>query len=218
MSREAIVPLHRAVFVLVAMLAISLVINIQVIILAKATSFIQIAQAQNISNGTDTISSSYTSSSASINSIATKKVKVGDIDISYKMFGKGQPLFLIRGFSMTMDIWDPVTLEKLSSNHTIIIFDNRGIGKTTVGNKAWSIGQFANDTAGLIDALGIKKPVDVLGVSWGGYVAQELTLMRPQKVNKLILYGTDCGGKATILSPPNKSPGRQKYRIWECQY
>jgi hypothetical protein len=73
MSREAIVPLHRAVFVLVAMLAISLVINIQVIILAKATSFIQIAQAQNISNGTDTISSSYTSSSASINSIATKK-------------------------------------------------------------------------------------------------------------------------------------------------
>jgi len=39
------------------------------------------------------------------------------------------------------------------------------------------------------------------GLSWGGYVAQELTLMHPQKVNKLILYGTDCGGKATILSP-----------------
>jgi pimeloyl-ACP methyl ester carboxylesterase len=58
----------------------------------------------------------------------------------------------------------------------------------------------ANDAAGLIDTLGIQKSVDILGLSWGGYVAQELTLMHPQKVNKLILYGTDCGGKATILS------------------
>ena len=67
--------------------------------------------------------------------------------------------------------------------------------------KTWSIEQITNDTGGLIDALGIKKPVDILGLSWGGYVAQELTLMHPQKVNKLILYGTDCGGKATVLSP-----------------
>ena len=136
-----------------------------------------------------------------LNNIQTQKVRVGDIDIAYKIFGKGEPLLLIPGFAMTMDIWDPVTLYKLSSNHTIIIFDNRGLGKTTAGTKNWSIEQFANDTAGLIDALGIKKPVDILGASWGGYVAQELTLMHPQKVNKLILYGTDCGGNATILSP-----------------
>jgi pimeloyl-ACP methyl ester carboxylesterase len=136
-----------------------------------------------------------------LHNIQTQQISVGDIDISYKIFGKGDPLLLIPGFAMTMDIWDPVTLYKLSSNHTIIIFDNRGLGKTTVGNKTWTIEQFANDTAGLIDALGIKKPVDILGASWGGYVAQELTLMHPQKVSKLILYGTDCGGNATILSP-----------------
>ncbi len=136
-----------------------------------------------------------------LHNIQTSTVRVDDIDIAYKIFGKGEPLLLIPGFSMTMDIWDPVTLYKLSSNHTIIIFDNRGIGKTTVGTKTWSIEQSANDTAGLIDALGIQKPVDILGASWGGYIAQELTLMHPQKVNKLILYGTDCGGNATILSP-----------------
>lgn len=136
-----------------------------------------------------------------LHNIQTKTVRVGDIDIAYKIFGKGEPLLLIPGFAMTMDIWDPVTLYKLSSNHTIIIFDNRGLGKTTVGTKTWSIEQSANDTAGLIDTLGIKKPVDILGTSWGGYVAQELTLMHPQKINKLILYGTDCGGNATILSP-----------------
>jgi pimeloyl-ACP methyl ester carboxylesterase len=62
----------------------------------------------------------------------------------------------------------------LASNHTVIIFDNRGIGNTTAGNKTWSIEQFANDTAGLLDALKLGKPVDVLGFSLGGFIAQEL--------------------------------------------
>jgi len=101
-------------------------------------------------------------------SIPLKKVHVGDIDIAYKMFGKGEPLLLIPGFSATMDVWDPIMLGKLSSNHTIILFDNRGMGKTTAGNKTWSMEQSANDTAGLIDAVGIRKPVDVLALSWGG--------------------------------------------------
>lgn len=90
--------MHGAIFVLVTILATSLVINIQVIILAEATSFAQTAQAQKIINGTDTVSSSYTSSSSSINSIATKKAKVGDIDISYKMFGKGNHYCLFQVF------------------------------------------------------------------------------------------------------------------------
>ena len=136
--------------------------------------------------------------------IPPKKVHVGDIDIAYKMFGKGEVLVLIPGSSMTMDEWEPNVLNRLSSNHTVIIFDNRGIGKTTAGNKTWSIEQFANDTAGLLDALKIEKPIDVLGFSLGGFIAQELTLMHPQKVTKLILYATSCGGKATI--PPQISP------------
>jgi pimeloyl-ACP methyl ester carboxylesterase len=61
-----------------------------------------------------------------LDNIETKKVRVGDIDIAYKIFGKGEPLFLIPGFSQPMDTWDPIVLEKLSSNHTIIISDYRG--------------------------------------------------------------------------------------------
>jgi pimeloyl-ACP methyl ester carboxylesterase len=99
---------------------------------------------------------------ASSQNIPSKKVHVGGIDIAYKMFRKGKPILLIPGFSMTMDT---AMLGKLSSNDTIIISDNRGIGKTTGGNKTWSTEQYANDTAGLIDALGIRKPVDVLGFS-----------------------------------------------------
>jgi pimeloyl-ACP methyl ester carboxylesterase len=140
--------------------------------------------------------------------VLPKKIHVGDIDIAYKMFGKGEVLLLIPGSSMTMDEWEPNVLNKLASNHTVVIFDNRGIGKTTAGNKTWSIEQFANDTAGLLDALKIEKPVDVLGFSLGGSIAQELTLMHPQKVNKLILYATNCGGKTTL--PPQLSPSAMK--------
>ena len=140
--------------------------------------------------------------------ILPKTVHVGDIDIAYKMFGKGEVLLLIPGSSMTMDEWEPNVINRLASNHTLIVFDNRGIGKTTAGNKTWSIEQFANDTAGLLDALKIEKPVDVLGFSLGGFIAQELTLMHPQKVTKLILYATSCGGKATI--PPQISPTAMK--------
>jgi pimeloyl-ACP methyl ester carboxylesterase len=157
---------------------------------------------------TTTINSTMTTNVSFLHNMETKKVRVGDIDIAYKMFGKGEVLVLIPGSSMTMDEWEPNVLNRLASNHTVIIFDNRGIGKTTAGNKTWSIEQFANDTAGLLDALKIEKPIDVLGFSLGGFIAQELTLMHPQKVTKLILYATSCGGKATI--PPQISPTAMK--------
>ena len=109
---------------------------------------------------------------------------------------------------MTMDMWEPM-LSRLPENHTIILFDNRGIGQTTAGNDSatatdFTIEQFANDTAGLIDALGIKQPVDVLGLSLGGFIAQELALLHPDKVNRLVLVASSCGGNQTI--PPQVSP------------
>ena len=60
-----------------------------------------------------------------------KKVHVGDIDVAYKMFGKGKPIILIGGVPLVMDAWQPSMLQELASNHTVIIFDNRGVGNTT---------------------------------------------------------------------------------------
>ena len=135
-----------------------------------------------------------------LHGIETKKVHVGDIDIAYKMFGKGNPILLINGFSAPLDFWDPMLLEKLASNHTVIVFDNRGIGNTTSGDKKFAITQFANDTSGLLDALKIKK-ADVIGWSMGGMVAQELALFHPDKVGKLTIYASTCGGNET--RPPS---------------
>jgi pimeloyl-ACP methyl ester carboxylesterase len=139
--------------------------------------------------------------SLNIQNIPLKKVHVEDIDIAYKMLGKGDPILLVSGSSSDMNAWEPSTLRNLSSNHTVIVFDNRGVGNTTTGTKPFSIQQLANDTAGLLDALKIQK-ADVLGYSLGSFVAQQLTVMHPEKVNRLILVAASCGGKEGISQSP----------------
>jgi pimeloyl-ACP methyl ester carboxylesterase len=136
-----------------------------------------------------------------VQNIPVKKVHVGDIDIAYKTFGKGDPILLISGSGNVMDVWPSSMLEELSSNHTVIIFDNRGVGNTTSGTRPSSIQQFANDTVGLLDVLKIQK-TDVFGFSMASFIAQEITLTHPEKVNKLILYGASCGGQENIPQSP----------------
>jgi len=142
-----------------------------------------------------------TDSSPNIQNIPVQKVQVGDIDVAYKMFGKGDPIILFNGASDGMDAWDPSFLEGLSSNHTVIVFDQRGIANTTAGSKPYIIEQLANDTAGLLDALKIPK-ADVMGYSLGSWIAEQLTITYPEKVSRLILAGSSCGGKDSIPKPP----------------
>jgi pimeloyl-ACP methyl ester carboxylesterase len=158
------------------------------------------SQGQNINN----TSSSFQSQASTIDNIPSQKVTVGDIDVAYKQVSKGsaKPIILITGLGATMDLWSPLLLEQLSlSNHTVIIFDNRGVGESTAGTKEFSISQFANDTVGLLEALKIDK-ADVLGWSMGSFIAQELALTNPGKVNSLILYASSCGGKDATPSRP----------------
>jgi pimeloyl-ACP methyl ester carboxylesterase len=137
----------------------------------------------------------------SLNNAETKKVRVGDIDMAYKMFGKGEPILLISGSGNVMDNWPLHLLQKLSSSHKVIIFDNRGVGNTTSGTKPFSINQFVNDTAGLMNALSIEK-ADVIGFSMASFIAQQLVLTHPEKVNRLVLYGASCGGEEGIPQEP----------------
>lgn len=123
----------------------------------------------------------------------TKTVKVGDITMGYRVYGKGYPLLMIMGYGGSQDIWDPNVIASLAKHYKVITFDNRGMGATTAGTQPFTIQQFANDTAGLMNALGIPK-AHVLGWSMGTYVAQDLVLTDPQKVNRLVLYAADCGG------------------------
>jgi len=141
----------------------------------------------------DQVDLNFTDSSPNIQNIPVQKVQVGDIDVAYKMFGKGDPIILFNGASDNMDAWDPSFISDLSSNHTVIVFDQRGIGNTTAGSKPYTEQQLANDTAGLLDALKIPN-ADVMGYSLGSYLAQQLTMMYPEKVNRLVLVASSCGG------------------------
>jgi pimeloyl-ACP methyl ester carboxylesterase len=130
-----------------------------------------------------------------------ERVQVGDINMAYKSIGDGYPLILITGSDSTMDLWPPQLLSNLSSLYRVIIFDNRGMGYTSAPPGDFSIEQFANDTVGLMDALGIKE-AHVLGWSMGAYIAQEMELRHPEKVNKMILYAGSCGGSEAALPSP----------------
>jgi pimeloyl-ACP methyl ester carboxylesterase len=132
--------------------------------------------------------------------LVTKKVHVNDIDIAYRESGTGYPLILIMGFSGTMDLWSPGLISNLSQNHRLIMFDNRGMGATSSSDREYSIKLFADDTEGLMRALNIEK-ANVLGWSMGTYIAQELVLNYPDKVNRLILYAADVGGDKAIYDP-----------------
>jgi len=126
------------------------------------------------------------------------KVKVNDIQIYYEVHGEGFPLIMIMGLGANVDWWDPRTIQELSKKFKLVIFDNRGAGRTDISDRKYTVKLFADDTAGLMDALGISR-AHVLGVSMGGMIAQELVLNYPEKVEKLVLYSTYCGGTKSVL-------------------
>ena len=170
------------------------------IMIIPTSAIILITTTTNPVYGQPDMTSLNVTDSSNLQSIPVKKVQVGDIDIAYKMLGKGDRIVLFNGASDGMDAWDPSFLKGLSSNHTVIVFDPRGIGNTTTGSKPYTYQQLGNDTAGLLDALKIPK-ADIMGYSLGSYIAQQLTMMYPDKVNSLVLVGSSCGGKDHTPKP-----------------
>jgi len=148
------------------------------------------------------------------------KAQVGDIKMAYRLQGEGYPLIMIMGFGGTMDLWDPNLIKILSNRYKVIVFDNRGMGGTTAGDRKFTIEQFADDTAGLMKALHIDR-AHVLGWSMGAEIAMEFILRHPQKVKKLILYAADCSLReyppapdvTAKLSDPSGTPEERGKRL-----
>jgi len=125
------------------------------------------------------------------------KIKVNDIQICYEVHGEGFPLVMINGLGGHIDTWDPSHIQELSKRFKLVIFDNRGAGRTDISDKEYTIKLFADDTAGLMEALGIPR-AHVFGISMGGMIAQELVLNYPEKVENLVLCSTSCGGVKSV--------------------
>lgn len=124
--------------------------------------------------------------------------QVGEVKLAYYTRGKGKPLLMINGFLSTMSLWDPALLEKLEKNHTLILFDNRGVGLSsdTPANNT-TIPQMADDAAALIKKLGYQK-VDILGWSMGARIGQQLLVRHPDVVRKAVLCAANPGGSRAV--------------------
>ncbi len=123
-----------------------------------------------------------------------KHAEVNGVSLAYYMRGHGKPLLMINGFMSSMSLWDPALLTALEKHHTLILFDNRGVGLSTdtVENNT-TIPQMADDAAALIGALKLDKP-DVLAWSMGARIGQQLAIRHPEVLNKLVLVSADPGG------------------------
>jgi 3-oxoadipate enol-lactonase len=113
------------------------------------------------------------------------KVRVGDIEMFYEEAGRGPALLLIMGFGGDHLAWG-YQFRVFAERHRVIVFDNRGSGQTDAPDVPYTTAMMADDTAGLLDALGVDE-ADVIGVSMGGMIAQELALRHPGRVRSLHL-------------------------------
>jgi pimeloyl-ACP methyl ester carboxylesterase len=143
------------------------------------------------------------------------KVRVnGEVELAYESFGEGEPLLLIMGIGAQRVLWDEEFCQQLARRgFRVIRFDNRDVGESTrmdslpvpdvrkalvrrlLGRKVeapYTLDDMADDTVGLLDALGIDR-AHVAGLSLGGMVAQCTALRHPDRVKSLAILMSGPG-------------------------
>lgn len=139
-----------------------------------------------------------TSNAQSVNytyaTVPTKFVEAKGIKFAYRSYGKEGdiPVIYFNHLTANLDNCDPGIMDTIAEHRKIISFDYRGVGATT-GEQGTSIADMAKDAIAFIHALGYKQ-VDIVAFSMGGFITQELLLVEPALVRKMILAGTGPRG------------------------
>jgi 3-oxoadipate enol-lactonase len=119
------------------------------------------------------------------------------VRLAYEESGSGDPLLFIQGLGYDRNGFGPLPA-LLAGDFRVIRFDNRGVGDSDVPPGPYSVAQMAGDAVAILDAAGVDR-AHLLGVSLGGYIAQEVAVTHPERVRKLVLVSTAPGG-------PNQYP------------
>ena len=120
------------------------------------------------------------------------KAKIGEIQIYYEEYGQGTPLVMILGMGQDTATWD-FQISEFSKHFRLIVFDNRDSGRSSRCSETYTMEAMARDTIGLMDYLEIDR-AHLLGTSMGGMIAQQIALMAPERVRRLIFASTTSWG------------------------
>src|SRR3954469_25207943 len=126
---------------------------------------------------------------------SVSSVSVNGARLYFERHGRGEPLLLITGFTISSAVFEPV-LDLYTRRFECIVYDNRGSGRSS-SPLITSMPELAADAAGLLRALGVGS-AHVYGLSMGGMIAQEVAIRFPERVRGLVLGGTSPGGPRAV--------------------
>lgn len=126
--------------------------------------------------------------------------RVHDLEIYYEVAGQGPRLFFIGGSGGDLRQKPGVHEGPLKNDFEVLAYDQRGLGRTTKPARDYTMAEYGDDAAGLLEALGWDR-AHVIGVSFGGMVAQELAIRHPARVERLVLACTSSGGEGGASYP-----------------
>jgi 3-oxoadipate enol-lactonase len=119
--------------------------------------------------------------------------RVRDLDVYYEIHGDGPPLLSISGSGQDLRTNPSLGNGLLEQHFTVLHYDQRGLGRTSKPDAAYTMADYADDAAGLLDAVGWAR-AHVVGMSFGGMVAQHLALRHPERVDRMVIGCTSSGG------------------------
>jgi 3-oxoadipate enol-lactonase len=125
---------------------------------------------------------------------------VGSLRLFYERAGSGPAVVLVSGLGGDHFLWRH-QIPHLAARFDVIAPDTRGAGQSSAPDEPYSIAMFADDLAGLLDALGLAR-AHVVGASMGGFIAQEFALRHPERLDRLVLCCTSPGGPQSVPIPP----------------
>ena len=128
-----------------------------------------------------------------------RRAEAGGLSVAYQQTGAGPALVLLHGFTHDSRAWRP-QLESLSDQFTVIAWDAPGAGQSADPPETFAIGDWADSLAGLLDAAGVQA-AHIVGLSWGGVLAQEFYRRHSVRVRSLVLADTYAGWKGSLPEP-----------------
>ncbi len=117
----------------------------------------------------------------------SETVEVNGKKIYYEVYGKGTPLFLLHGYSLSSQSWKPYVAD-FEDTYSVYLIDLTGHGRSEAFQEDLSIENVARDLLTLIRYLGIKK-INAIGFSFGGDVLYQLALISPNLMESMITIG-----------------------------